>query len=87
MKTFKTLTACLALAMLSVVPDFAQGISGSDSKAGDGKAPAAGQNTRKKLPGRMKSGQITAKEDSKSGNQKQPDIAVKGAGVPKDTAK
>ena len=87
MKTMKTLTAGLALAILWTVPGFAQATTGSDSKAGDGKTPATGQTTRKKLPGRMKSGQITAKEDSKGGNQKQPDIAVKGAGVPKDTTK
>jgi hypothetical protein len=87
MKTMKTLTACSALAMLSTVPGFAQATNGSDSKAGDGKAPATGQYSRKKMPGRMKSGQITAKEDSKGGSKKQPDMAVKGTGVPKDSTK
>jgi hypothetical protein len=87
MKTIKTSMACAALVMFWAVPGFAQATSGSDSKTGDGKSPATGQYTRKKMPGRMKSGQITAKADSKGGNRKQPDIAVKGAGVPKDTAK
>lgn len=87
MKTIKTLTACSALAMFWTVPDFAQATSGSDSKAGDEKAPATGQYSRKKMPGRMKSGQITAKEDSKDGSKKQPDMAVKGTGVPKDATK
>ena len=83
----KSLTACAALAIILTIPGFSQATSGSDSKTGDGKPPATGNDSRKKLPGRMKSGQITSKTDSKSGNQKQPDIAVKGAGVPKDTTK
>jgi hypothetical protein len=87
MKTIKTWTACFALAMLGTVPSFAQATNGSDSKAGNGNAPATGQYSRKKMPGRMKSGQITAKEDPKGGSKKQPDMAVKGTGVPKDTTK
>jgi hypothetical protein len=87
MKTMKTLTECAALAIIWTVPGFAQATNGSDSKTGNGKAPATGHGSRKKLPGRMKSGQITSTADSKSGNQKQPDMAVKGTGVPKDTSK
>jgi hypothetical protein len=83
----KSLTARAALAIIWTIPGFAQTTGGSDSKTSNGKPPATGNDSRKKLPGRMKSGQIASQTDAKSGNQKQPDIAVKGAGVPIDTTK
>jgi hypothetical protein len=86
MKTIKTLAMSSTLALLWTVSGFAQTTTGSTAKDGNGKA-ATGSYSRKKMPGRMKSGQLTAKEDSKSGNQKQPDMAVKGTGVPKDSTK
>jgi len=63
-KTAWTVVACFALALAGAAMGFAQSSNGSK----DDKDAPTGSYSRKKLPGRMKSGTITATDPASGGS-------------------